>query len=151
MESNQQNWSPQQWEDHYLAQLQADVNQQSNYSTQITQNMAMGYYYGPMDQMNIVFQMKNYRLHLNDYDDTAKWFLERQLHRFSDFLNAVKLDMDKAINISGQTYQSTIKSDTANNNYLAQTQKEINDIYKTMNDNRIASFNKTNELWRKNF
>jgi hypothetical protein len=151
MENQQQNWDPIQWENHYLQQLQNDVNNQSQYTSQITKNMMMGYFNQTTDNWNILNQMKTFRQHLEEYNLTSTWFLERKLNRFSDFLIAVKADLDKAIQIHTQTYISGINAQKTDSKIVINSQKEIFDVYQKMHADRVAAFDKTNEMWRRNF
>lgn len=148
---NTQPQTPEQWEQHYIAEMQNIVQQNTNYLSGVTYNISMGMYYDSYAYQQVINYEIGLRNHLNNYDVTAKWFEERNLHQFSDYLTAVKKDLDAAIATMTNTVQGSKKSEADMAAIYNKSQQETFDMYKQMNEDRKASFEKMNEQWRKNF
>ncbi len=143
--------TPTEWEEYYLNYLQNDVNNQMNQNRNITQNIVSGFFPSQNANRQILDNMRQYRNHLEDYNITAEWFNQRNLYRFPNFLNAVKIDSDNAIRTMEQTYNNGIMSDQKDFSILKKSQNDIAEIYRKMNEDRMKSFEKNNEMWRKYF
>lgn len=143
--------TPEQWEDHYLQQLQYYIQQNTNYLTQINQQSVMGIFAAPVDYNVLLNQEVNFQHYLDGYDKTAAWFVERKLYRLSNYLKLAKDDLAKAVGIiqniiqQAQAYHATAMN-TAQVNYQ-QNNSEMLKMYDDMNKKWQQTYQKSNDAW----
>ncbi len=141
--------SPGEWEHLYMQQLQTMVSQWESYTNQLKANN--GGYFGTQGSYAALDYANRIRVYLDQYDITAKWFSDRQMPKFPDYLAFLKKDFEGVINICTQMYQDSLKTDLNIFTINAQANISIAQTYNNIYLSQKKAFDDMNQKWMDNF
>lgn len=145
MENHAEARTPFEWESHYLSLLQKEINE----AWARINNQPGLYSHTSQQQWNSISQMRSLRARLDEWEVTHTWFKQRNLNRFSQYITAARIDLDKCIVTSTETYNMMVQAEKRDLDIMRQSQKDIMDIQRKMFEDQQRAYQERNEAWRK--